>query len=74
MQNETRMVNKYELPGINSGMQRMTGHQKTIGANLNDFISVHWSDTMFNIGTLLHQYTGNTCMDIKMKRHKTKNP
>lgn len=38
MQNETRMVNKYELPGINSGMQRMTGHQKTIGANLNDFI------------------------------------
>lgn len=54
MQNETRMVNKYELPGINSGMQRMTGHQKTIGANLNDFISVHWSDTMFNTGTLLH--------------------
>lgn len=50
MQNETRMVNKYELPG----MQRMTGHQKTIGANLNDFISVHLSDTMFNIGTLLH--------------------
>lgn len=25
MQNETRMVNKYELPGINSGMHRMTG-------------------------------------------------
>lgn len=41
MQNETRMVNKYELSGINSGMQRMTGHQKTIGANWDSITLIH---------------------------------
>lgn len=54
MQNEMRMVNKYEFFGINSGMQRMMGYQMMIGVNLNDFIFVYWFDIMFNIGILLY--------------------